>query len=133
MCLILNIKCLRLFAFSAAFIGTICPARGRSVSVFPGFQNHWQDRAHLFLCCPRNITMQRHLQNCRTKVDPRAKGTRASIEMVKSWSFFGKFYLVLRSLKSWFCVKWTLLTVSRNLRLASTKTRNMRQSFQTVE
>ena len=51
------------FAFSAAFIMTICTARGRSV--FPGSQNDQQDITR-FLGQPGKITMQRHLQKCKT-------------------------------------------------------------------
>ena len=55
-----------------AFIGTISSARGRSVAVFPGLLNNKQDKTRLLLLWPGKATMQRHLQNCGTKFDPRA-------------------------------------------------------------
>jgi len=45
---------------------------GRSATVFPGPPNNKQDRTWLFLYRPGNISPLRHLQNCRTKFDPRA-------------------------------------------------------------
>ena len=47
-------------------------ARGRSVTVFPGPLNYKQDKTRLLFLWPGKTTIQRHLQNCGTKFDPRA-------------------------------------------------------------
>ena len=58
--------------FFENFIRTILLARGRPVSVFPGPLSNKQDKTCSFLIRPGKTGLQRHLQKCRTKFDPRA-------------------------------------------------------------